>query len=60
MSDMVLNTPLSYRDNILYYSTGDTRAFVAQRSKPSTKMTLVSEPDSFVTHCYRTSEEKNI
>ena len=39
MSDMVLNTPLSYRDSIWYYNAGDTRAFLAQRSNPATKLT---------------------
>ena len=40
MFDMVLNTPLSYRDSIWYYNTGDdNRAFLAQRSKPITKLT---------------------
>ena len=40
MFDMVLNMPLSYRESIWYYNTSDTRAVVAQRSKPNTKLTL--------------------
>ena len=47
MFDMVLNTPLSYRDSILYYDTGNTRAFLAQRSKPTTKMTSKVTNNSF-------------
>ena len=39
MFGIVLNTPLSYRESIWYYSTDDTRAFLAQRSKPTTKLT---------------------
>ena len=39
MFDMVLNPPLSYRDSTWYYNTGETRAFLAQRSKPTTKLT---------------------
>ena len=39
MFDIVLNTPLSYRESIWYYNTDDTRAFLAQRSKPTTKLT---------------------
>ena len=29
MFEMVLNTPLSYRDSLWYYITGDTSAFQA-------------------------------
>ena len=47
MFDMVLNTPLSYRERIWYYNTGDTRVFLAQRSKPTTKLTLKITNKSF-------------
>ena len=47
MFDMVLNTPLSYRDSIRYYKTGDTRVFLAQRSKPTTKLTSKVTNNSF-------------
>ena len=40
MLDMALNTLLSYRDCVWYYNTGDTRAFLAQRSKPISNLTL--------------------
>ena len=36
---MGLNTPLSYRNSIWYYNTGDIRAILAQRSYPITKST---------------------
>ena len=39
MFDMALNTSLSCRDSIRYYNTGGNRAFLAQRSKPATKLT---------------------
>ena len=40
MLDTVQYTPLSYRDSIRYYNIGDTRVFLAQRSNPTTKLTL--------------------
>ena len=43
MFDMVLNTSLSYRDSVWFYNTGDTRAFLAQRSKPTTNTKLTSK-----------------
>ena len=63
MFDIVLNTPLSYRKNIWYYNTGDSREFLAQRSKLTTKLTSKVTNKSFinVAHCFsRTSGEKNI
>ena len=47
MFNMVLNTPLSYRDSIWYYNTGDTRAFLVRRSKPTTKLTSKVTSNSF-------------
>ena len=49
MFGMVLNTPLSYRDSIWYYNTGDTRAFLAERSKLTTKLTSKVTNNSFRT-----------
>ena len=43
----VLNTPLSYRDSNSYYNIGDTRAFLAQRSKVATKLTSKVTNDTF-------------
>ena len=43
MFDMVLNTSLSYRASVWFYNTGDTRAFLAQRSKPTTNTKLTSK-----------------
>ena len=47
MFDMVLNTPLRHRDSICYYNTGETRAFLAQRSKPTTKLKSKVTNNSF-------------
>ena len=44
---MVLNTLLSYKDSTWYYNTGDTTAFLAQRSKPTTKLTSKVTNNSF-------------
>ena len=33
MFDILLNTPLSYIDSIWYYNIGETRVFLAQKSK---------------------------
>ena len=44
---MALNAPLSYRDSTCYYNTGDTRAFLAQRSKPTAKVASKVTNNSF-------------
>ena len=40
MFDMALNTLPSNRDCVWYYNTGDTRALLAQTSKPISNLTL--------------------
>ena len=57
---------LTCRESIWHYNTADNRAFLAQRSKPNAKFMAKVANNSFrasllmVTHCFRTSEEKNV
>ena len=47
MFDMVINTPPSNRDSIWYYNAVDIRAFLSQRSMPTTKLTSKVTNNSF-------------
>ena len=65
MFDMILNTLLSYRDNIWYCNTGGTRVSLAQRQKLAQLTSKVIDNGLrlqsliiFYTRCFRATGEK--